>query len=267
MYIKMNNDKSLVVTVETTIYRGETRADLITFLIPAQYEGINLADCAMTMRYLLPDGVSKVEPLAVLPEKYKTYLQFSTIVNTRLTAQAGSITVWLTAIDDILGTVLKTGECIVRIADSIDVSGHFQEEDLDQIDMLISKVSSLERSKADNLVFHQEDNTIQLTSGGVPIGDRIVISVDDGVCVTDVLMNESGELVVKFEDGTETNLGKIQSSGGVVYVPHVDDHKVLTFTIETEPGEIPPPVDLNPNDEWSDIDDSEVVSDYVWEDL
>lgn len=267
MYIKMNEDKSLIVTVETTIYRGETRADLITFLVPSQYEGINLADCSMTLRYLLPDGTGKMEPLAALPEKYKTYLQFSTIVNTRLTSQVGSITVWLTAIDDINGTVLKTGECIVRISDSIDMDDHLPQEDIDQIDMLISRVSSLERSKADNLVFHQEDHTIQLTSGGVPVGNRIAISVDDGVCVTNVLMNESGELIIMFEDGTETNIGKVQSSSGAVYVPHVDDHKVLTFTIETEPGEIPPPVDLNPNDEWGDIDDSEVVSDYVWEDL
>ena len=59
---------------------------------------------------------------------------------------------------------------------------------------------------------------------------------------------------------------------GSVYVPQVDAHKVLTFTVETEPGEVPEPVDLNPNDEWSDIgeggmDSPGVETGYVWEDM
>lgn len=53
---------------------------------------------------------------------------------------------------------------------------------------------------------------------------------------------------------------------GKVYVPHIDEHKVLTFTIEDTAGEVPDAVDLNPNDEWSGIDESEaVVTDYVWD--
>lgn len=49
-----------------------------------------------------------------------------------------------------------------------------------------------------------------------------------------------------------------------VYVPHVDDRKVLTFTIEEQPGEVPPPTDLNPHDEWSGIGPGG-TSDYIWE--
>jgi len=52
-----------------------------------------------------------------------------------------------------------------------------------------------------------------------------------------------------------------------IYVPHVDERKILTFTIEDMAGEIPDPVDLNPHDEWSDVDDTTVVSEYVWEDM
>ena len=55
-------------------------------------------------------------------------------------------------------------------------------------------------------------------------------------------------------------------------MPHVDEHKVLTFTIESESGEVPDPVDLNPNDEWSDMGDGSMespggVTTYVWEDM
>lgn len=54
---------------------------------------------------------------------------------------------------------------------------------------------------------------------------------------------------------------------GTVYVPHISERKILSFTIEEEAEDIPASVDLNPHDEWSDIDDSEIVSGYIWEEL
>lgn len=202
MYIKMNSDKSLIITIPTTIYRGENKADLITFLVPAQYKDINLADCAMMIRYILPDGTGKSEPLSYLPEMYKDYLQFSTVANTRLTADDGEIIVWLTAIGDDGSTVLKTGEAIVPVYPNRDIADYMQPEELDQLDMLAAKVAELEQNAVDT-----------------------------------------------------------------IYVPHVDEHKILTFTIETEATEVPAPVDLNPNDEWSNIDEAVIVSEYVWESM
>lgn len=202
MYIKMNSDKSLIITIPTTIYRGENKADLITFLVPAEYGDINMADCAMMMRYILPDGTGESEPLSYLPEMYKDYLQFSTVANTRLTAGDGEIIVWLTAIGDDGSTVLKTGEAIVPVYPNRDIADYMQPEELDQLDMLAAKVAELEQNAVDT-----------------------------------------------------------------IYVPHVDEHKILTFTIETEATEVPAPVDLNPNDEWSNIDEAVIVSEYVWESM
>lgn len=52
---------------------------------------------------------------------------------------------------------------------------------------------------------------------------------------------------------------------GVVFVPEIDERKILSWTIQAVRGDLTPPdpVDLNPNDEW--VDD-EVDSEYVWED-
>lgn len=174
MYIKMNDDKSLSVTVPTTIYRGERKADLITFLVPSQYEDINLADCAMILRYIQPDGTGKSEPLAYLPEMYKTYLQFSTVVNTRFSAQAGMVTLWLTAIGDD-GVVLKTGEVMIEISPSKDVQDYLCQEDLDQLDQLMAQIEALSARKADDMIFHEEDSTVQLLADGEEIGRRIPI--------------------------------------------------------------------------------------------
>lgn len=267
MYIKMNSDKSLIITIPTTIYRGENKADLITFLVPAQYGDINLADCAMMMRYILPDGTGKSEPLSYLPEMYKDYLQFSTVANTRLTADDGEIIVWLTAIGDDGSTVLKTGEAIVPVYPNRDIADYMQPEELDQLDMLAAKVAELEQNAVDTIIFNADDSTIQLSANGSPIGERIYVCTDNSNAVVDVAVSDEGELVVTFEDGTTQNLGAVGNAENVVYVPHVDEHKILTFTIETEATEVPAPVDLNPNDEWSNIDEAVIVSEYVWESM
>ena len=59
-----------------------------------------------------------------------------------------------------------------------------------------------------------------------------------------------GELLVFFDDGNVKNLGKVVGEDGAVYVPHLDDHKILSFTLKNHPTEIPAPVDLNPFDDW-----------------
>lgn len=187
MYIKMNSDKSLIITIPTTIYRGENKADLITFLVPAQYGDINLADCAMMMRYILPDGTGKSEPLSYLPEMYKDYLRFSTVANTRLTSDDGEITVWLTAFDANDAMVLKTGEVIVDIQPSKDIADYMHQEDLDALDALAMKVAELEEdvddldaTKADNLTYDATAQTIQLTANGDLIGGLAKLNIPGG---------------------------------------------------------------------------------------
>ena len=234
MYIKMNSDKNLIITVLTTIYRGDKNADLITFLLPAEYEGKNIADCSITMRYVLPNGIGRSDSLVYQPEMYKGYLQYSTPVNTRLTSEEGVVTIWLTGFDMDDNVLFKTGEVPVTISPSKDITDYLPPEDLDQMDQLAAQVADLERRKADSITFHAEDNTIQLLSNHSEIGDRVEIP-----------------------------------GGGdnAVYVPSIDEHKVLSWSIQEQAGEIPDPVDLNPNDEWNAVDDTALSSDYVWEDM
>lgn len=51
----------------------------------------------------------------------------------------------------------------------------------------------------------------------------------------------------------------------MVYVPEVDERKILSWTIQTVTDDMPeiPPTDLNPYDEWTA---DETDSEYVWED-
>ena len=66
----------------------------------------------------------------------------------------------------------------------------------------------------------------------------------DGVGIASLDINDNGELVIVLTDGRVRNLGKIVGADGAVYVPHIDDQKVLSFTIEKNAEDVPDPVKL-----------------------
>ena len=204
MYIKMNNDKSLIITVPTTIFRGERNADLITFLIPNEYEGKNIADCAMIMRYVLPSGVGRSESLVYQPEMYKSYLQYSTTVNTRFTEERGDINIWLTAFDYDDNVVLKTGEVNVTVLQSKDINTYLPPDQISQIDELAAKVAELDLNKADNITYDRADKILQLTSNGNLIGDEVdmsdMVNEDDVIYFSAATTPDSPEFPGNTED-------------------------------------------------------------------
>lgn len=53
---------------------------------------------------------------------------------------------------------------------------------------------------------------------------------------------------------------------GIVFVPEIDERKILSWAVKEVGDDLtpPPPTDLNPNDEWSETG-NEVVSEYIWE--
>lgn len=82
-------------------------------------------------------------------------------------------------------------------------------------------------------------------------------------------INKDGNLVVTFTDGTVSDLGKVVGSDGKVYVPHIDkDTSILSWTIEDKEGEVPDPIDLSDESEWTDVtEENSGDTDYYWEKL
>jgi hypothetical protein len=60
--------------------------------------------------------------------------------------------------------------------------------------------------------------------------------------------------------------GNCDCAPSVVYVPNIDKHKILSWTVQEVTDAMPeiPSTDLNPYDEWSQTG-NEVESQYVWE--
>lgn len=135
--------------------------------------------------------------------------------------------------------------------------------------MIDEEVMDTLNSKADNVVFDENSRMLQLTSNDEPIGDAVHISA--GETISGAYINASGELVIVYMDGHEENVGHVvgkDGENGKVYIPHVDEHNVLTWTLEEEVPPDSPSVDLKPEDDWSDIDEPKPAStDFVWSSL
>lgn len=185
MYVKMKDDKSLLITVPTTIFRGENKADTLVFLVPKQYGNVNITDCSVLLRYIKPDNTGASEQLKMLPEMYNEYLQYSIRADSSFTSADGKLRLWLSAISMSDALVLKSGELEITIQPSQDISAYLPPEDLDQIDQLALSVAQLEASKADGLEYDSEDGTLQLTANGELIGEEVDIGTDESFQIID----------------------------------------------------------------------------------
>lgn len=52
--------------------------------------------------------------------------------------------------------------------------------------------------------------------------------------ISDIKVDENGDLVVTFDDSLAYNLGKFIGKDGMIYTPDIDENYVLTFTVGDE---------------------------------
>lgn len=307
LYIKLDEDMCLTITRNEPIYRGDIMNRQIIYLVPLMIGDIDMMTATLYLSYIRADGTADITLLKRLEEKYnERYLQYTLPITATLTRYAGEICTWLQvyAGPPHHPIIAKSSECMLQVIASKNMDEYISDRNLSLIYAMqrhmedkvekaeaalnerIDKTDEVVANKADNIVFNEEDSTIQLVSTvpvldeegnivefkQVPLGDPIFVRADTARGIINMEINEDGDLIVTFDDEETQNLGKVVGKDGVVYVPHIDAHKVLTFTIETEAGEVPGPVDLNPNDEWVDMGNDGMDSpggktDYIWEEM
>ena len=292
-YIKLDEDMSLITTVKEPIYRGDHLNRKITYLLPMKIGEIDPLASVVYLTFIRADGAPDIVMLDRQEDLYKgRFYQYTIPVTCKLSKYAGEVSTWMQIVagpaDDPI--VSKSSVNIIQITESENLDDYVGDWRSDKVltalyqfkkqtdDSITEANEGIEKNatdiaalqavvtlKADNIVFDPEDSTIQLTADGEPIGDKIFINSSKGKLISSVTLTEDGELMVYFDDDSSVDVGKVRGEDGKVYVPHVDEHKVLTFTIEDKAGELPDPVDMNPNDEWSEMEPEGMETDYVWE--
>lgn len=206
--IKMENDKSLVTTIKSTIYRGELNANRILFLLPNEWEEHLMADYGVRLDYILPDEVGYSEMLAAEPDGYKGYLQFYVPLDSPMTAQVGKVELWLSVLDRDGAVVIKTGSVCLAVEERKAIADYYPAEKRELIAALAGDVETLKHTKADNLIYDTKDNFLQLTAEGQPIGGKVSTTkiVNDASAIIQFGANGGAQAPPEEEDKPGENV-------------------------------------------------------------
>ena len=176
----MRDNGSLTCTTPNVIlYQTDSLMDNVHFFIPKQFKDVDLTDFAITLKYINPANVSKIEILNLSNDNYsENYMEYVLPVTTELTSISGDIKLYLTfmKVDDNKKYIGHSSELTISVSP---VSDYFtNEESLQAIDKRIMQLQTIANqiteTKADNI--EKVDDEVYLTANGEKIGDSIVIS-------------------------------------------------------------------------------------------
>ena len=201
------DDGSLYGSRKRRIMQREKLFNKLWILVPPCYNGYDMSQCTVTMRYLRPISKDFVtETLVLSDERYEEYLKYILPVDTCFTKEWGDLELNLTftMLDvDVDGNVVqrvrKTDNHILTITKLPDWDSIIPDAALSALDQrilkqdaqikaLTSMAEMLDSNKVDNLIYDGDDETLQLSANGVGIGDKV--SIRD--------MLEDGSPVVEF---------------------------------------------------------------------
>ena len=281
--ILVGESNELVTSVKERIMQRSKLVDNLHFLVDPTYKGIDMSGFTAMLEYLTPVGREyRTEVLVKSQELYKDHIEYKLPFDTKLTREAGDIELQLTFVKVTLDAdgkdtqmVRKTSPTTIKIlpisawSDIIaDSSLNAIDQRLIQAEAMIQAVGEMTQyiddNKADNISYNKEENYIQLTANGEPIGDKITLKAV-GTNVTSIEVNESGELIVNYSDGTSKNIGKVGGQCAGVYVPSYSEDGILTFTLSEKAGESSYSFDIDSTNDWNPVGDGKTT--YVWNQL
>lgn len=186
---KLEKNKCIILVSGNNLYVSEHNSDIIKFYIPNIYEGIDMTNYIYTLQMILPDKTYC--PVILNKEStYEDYTIYSIEVTNVMTQSAGDISMELSIIDSNNNSILKTNIFYLTVYDSIGI-GDMSEEQINQIDWLTMEVDRLNKNKADNLHFDNDNNNLQLTANGELIGDPVSLPEGSG----------SDDIIIFGDDG------------------------------------------------------------------
>ena len=208
--IIVENDNSLYGSKKCRIMQREKLFNKLCFLVAPCYNGYDMSQCIVTMRYLLPISKEfKTETLILSGDRYKGYLKYVLPIDTNLTKEWGDIELNLTFImlevdDDgnVVQRVRKTTNHIINVTKISNWDSVIPDSALEALDQRIIVQSAqiaaladvaiaLNNNQVDNLVYDEVEDTLQLSAKGTGVGDKVSVRdmLDDGTPVVDFNSN------------------------------------------------------------------------------
>lgn len=209
--ILANHDNTLTASVKQRIMQRSNLVDDLWFLVPPVYDGLDMSNATVVMKYKLP--ISNEFKTAILKKDeagYKEYLKYTLPTNNRvgveLTAQPGKVELFLTFINvemdaegNIDQRVRHTSTATINIIPIPRWSDVIPDAALDVIDQRLIKQDAqikalndlgdtLVNSAVNNLVYDDEEETLYLAANGVVVGDKVCVRdmLDDGIPVIEM---------------------------------------------------------------------------------
>lgn len=205
--IIVGDDNSLYGSCKTRIMQKEKLFNKIWILVAPHYNGYDMSQCTVTMRYLLP--ISKkfiTETLTLSEERYEDYLKYILPIDTNLSKEWGDIELNLTFtmldVDDdgnIIQRVRKTDNHKLHITQLPEWDKFIPDESLAaldqrimvqsaQIEALKELANTINDKQVDNLVYDDKEETLHLSAKGNIVGDKVSVRdmLDEGIPVVDL---------------------------------------------------------------------------------
>jgi len=201
--ILLKENDILTTTKKERIMQRSKLFNSLQFVVEPIYHGHEMADCTVSLEYVLP--VSRkycMEILTLEEERYEDHLVYKLPIDTNLTAEAGKIEIQLTFARAELTEdgrpiqrVRKTGATTIEVLPIIAWSDVIPDSALTSLDQRLIKMDAqlkemndlnenLADSKADNLKFDPETNELQLMSGAKEIGKKVSLNEETEISPT-----------------------------------------------------------------------------------
>lgn len=218
------DDGSLYGSHKRKIMQREKLFNKLWILVPPYYNGYDMSQCTVTMRYLRPISKDFVtETLVLSDERYEEYLKYVLPVDTCFTKEWGDLELNLTFImldnDDngnIVQRVRKTGNHVLTITKIPNWDAIVPDESLSAIDQRIimqsaqikaleSLAETLENAQVDNLVYNPKEDVLHLASKGNVIGNKVSVKdlLDDGIPVVELGASSGSNQNPDHNDGCD----------------------------------------------------------------
>lgn len=211
--ILVNPDNTLYGSQKSRVMQRSKLVDNLRFIVEPTYNDIDMTTATVMLEYVLPVSRKYKTVLLVLDdERYNgCYLQYKLPFDTDLTSEAGSLELQLTfAYVEMnyngvgIQRVRKTSSTTIEIIPITAWSDIVPDDALLSLDDRLIKIDAqmramndyldvIDSNKVDNLVYDNANETLQLSSKGVGIGNKVSVRdmLDDGTPVVD-LDSDSG---------------------------------------------------------------------------